>query len=422
MPPGPVAFGPKPADPLIQAFYVEITQAYYREMIAHLRGLGVRIPLAGTNWAVHSDHLACQAVADFTDGHTYWWDFGGWNAKGRTFMNQAMVGQPSSILPPLAFNRLPDKPYFVSEWDNPWPNEWRAESALFLAAVGAFQGWGGFAIHTYRYDTDETTDQIGRPITSDAIGGVRYRGGVFDTFNDPAKYGLFYHAALITRRRDVAPARETLGIRLDGGLAGAGSAFRGAPEQHGVVSLLPRREPPAGVREVANQAVLLDEAAGEVRSDTGELYRSWSRRFGWINTPRTRAAYGFLGAQGEIRLSGLTIAAETDFATIALSSLTDAPLEESDSFLLTAVGRADNTGARYNADHTEQLDRGRGPILVEAVRAVLTLHTAQRALRAWSVNPRGFYIGNPPAEYRDGVYRLTIGGEFASMFYLIQSE
>ena len=68
--------------------------------------------------------------------------------------------------------------FFVSERDNPWPNEWRAESALFLAAVGVFHGWGGFAIHISRYNTDETTDQIGRPVASGAIGGHRYRGGV----------------------------------------------------------------------------------------------------------------------------------------------------------------------------------------------------------------------------------------------------
>lgn len=73
---------------------------------------------------------------------------------------------------------------------------------------------GGFAIHTYRYGNDEDVDMIGKPITSDAIGGVYYRGGVFDTFNDPAKFGLFYHAALIMRRGDVQTPEKISYIKL----------------------------------------------------------------------------------------------------------------------------------------------------------------------------------------------------------------
>ena len=121
----------------------------------------------------------------------------------KAFLNDPMTGSIDNMLPSLAFNRVAGKPFFVSEWDNPWPNEWRAESSLLLAAAGSLQGWGGFAIHTYRYSRDENVNMIGKPITSDAIGGVYYRGGVFDTFNDPAKFGLFYHAALIMREEAI---------------------------------------------------------------------------------------------------------------------------------------------------------------------------------------------------------------------------
>ena len=31
---------------------------------------------------------------------------------------------------------------------------------------------------------------------------VPYRSGIFDAFNDPSRFGLFYHAALMLRRGD----------------------------------------------------------------------------------------------------------------------------------------------------------------------------------------------------------------------------
>lgn len=416
--PEPVVFDRQDAN--IVAFLMEVQKAYYREMIDHLRDIGVRIPIAGTNWTISAAHLACQTVADFTDSHAYWYDWS-WKSQDKRFMNAAMVASHNTILPPLVFNRVLDKPHFVSEWDNPWPNEYRADTSLYLAAVGSMQGWGGFCIHTYRYDADETTDLLGKPITSDAIGGVCYRGGVFDTFNDPAKFGLFYHAALITRRQDVSPAKQAVAVRLDDPREPMGKAYVGLAEKHKVVSVLPG-EKPGSTTVVANRDAVVPEEAGEVSSDNGQLYRSWKKRVGWINTPRTKAVYGFVGGQGEIRLGAAGVTAETDFATIAISSLTDAPIEVSDNMLLTAVGRADNTDARYNEDHTVQLNLGHGPILVEAIRAGIAIKTDRKNLCVWAVNPRGIYIGKMPAEYRDGEFRFSIGGEFASMYYLIQAE
>ena len=44
--------------------------------------------------------------------------------------------------------KLANRPFFVSEWDMPWPNSYRAESPIYYAAVGALQNWSGFTIHT----------------------------------------------------------------------------------------------------------------------------------------------------------------------------------------------------------------------------------------------------------------------------------
>ena len=158
-------------DKTILEFFIKVTKDYYAEMINHMRETGVRIPITGTNWTRGIAHLTCQIGTDYTDSHAYTSGGGDWRDGSGKFGNQPNVGSTNNMLPGLAFNRVTGKPFFVSEWDNPWPNEWRAESSLLVSAAGALQGWSGFAIHTYRYSLGEDVDMIGKPITSLAIGG-----------------------------------------------------------------------------------------------------------------------------------------------------------------------------------------------------------------------------------------------------------
>jgi hypothetical protein len=327
-----------------------------------------------------------------------------------------------NMLPALAFNRVAGKPFFVSEWDNPWPNEWRAESSLLLATAGAFQGWGGFCIHTYRYSTDEKTDMIGKPITSDAIGGVYYRGGVFDTFNDPAKFGLFYHAALLFRRGDIAPADNTAYIGLNNLALGTDiKALQLSVENRRIEMVLPGGTHKAGLLAEPEEH-LVDVSRGEVTSDTKEFYRNLRTRTGWIDTPRTKAAYGFLGKEGKLDLTDLSIRVKTDFATVAISSLTNDPVNRSGNMLLTAVGRADNTNCRYNEDHTIQLEAGNGPVRVEVIEAEFEIKTSRMNLKVLAINPQGFITGEIPSEYVNGIFRFETGKKYPSMYYLIQGD
>lgn len=422
--------------PAMLAFLCEIQREYYTGMIRHLRGLGVRIPIAGTNWAAGGAPLmAAQRAADFTDGHTYWYEWGVWRAAEKRFKNRSMLGERDPWFRGLTFCRFLDRPFFVSEWDDPWPNEWRAESPLYLAAAAALQGWAGAAIHTYRYDCREHVDQIAAPITSDALAGVPYRGGVFDTFNDPAKFGLFYHAALILRRGDVresdAPAEVVLPDLPDPAApvppgkthlnAGDAPALAGAAEVR-KVGIRFAGDPAGAPLQAPLDRPLVPENLRELVSDTGELYRNLDRRYATIDTPRTKAAYGFLGAAGAIVLRGFTVRAHTDFGVIALSSLTEAPVAESDNLLLTAVGRADNAGAEYNADHTIQFNRGHGPIQAEVIEAELEISTRVSGLKIFAVNTAGALIGQVPLVVKDGAIAFALGGPFPSIYYLIQRQ
>ena len=426
----PIAF--PGTDPGVLACLLDLQKAYYAEMIAHMRKIGVRIPITGTNWSAGGmPLLAANAETDFTDSHTYWYGWK-WQVMEKRLMNDSFMGTRDTFCRGLTSFRTLDKPFFVSEWDHPWPNEWRAESSLFLASVIGLQGWSGATIHTYRYDCRENVDQLAAPITSDALSGVPYRSGIFDAFNDPAKFGLFYHAALMVRRGDVSEGKPAAEVELPSlwfdppteagaGIITAGqvAALDGAAELGKVGVRLPGK-PAIAPRQLKLDEKLLPQDAVEIRSDTGELYRNLEKRYAIIDTARTKVAYGFLGALGEIVLKGLRLKVQTDFAVIALSSLSDAPLSESDNILLTAVSRADNTGARYNADHTLQYELGHGPILAQVVMADIALETKVPGMKISALNTEGMLVGPVPETYSDGLLRFSLGGPYASIYYLIQ--
>jgi hypothetical protein len=390
-------------------------------MIGHLRDLGVKIPITGTNWGVSAALVKASQVTDFADAHAYWWNGGG---DQRKFINAPMVNTDVNIFPKLTFSRIFDKPFFVSEWDEPWPNEWRAESPLAMAAIGSFQEWSGFAIHTYRYDTSVSSSRLGRNVV---YGGSYYRG-IFDTYNDPSKFGLFYHAALLFRRGDVNPANESIGVRIDDLNIKAGVVDPAAvpalvltSEKHRVGVVFNEQSVKAD-RIVSGSDAIVNGNEAEILSDTGELFRNWKKGIGWINAQKTKAAYGFLGEEGVIDLNGFSMNVKTDFATVVLSSLNDEPIERSENMLLTAVGRSDNSGCKYNDGHTEQIEAGYEPVLIEVIEAEIVIKTEISGLKIWSVNPDGFLKGAIPGTYKEGVLKFEIGNEYESMHYLIQKQ
>jgi hypothetical protein len=339
-----------------------------------------------------------------------------------------MVRSHRNTFAGLSLMRLANKPFFVSEWDHAWPDEWRAESPLAYAAVAAFQGWSGLTIHTYRYSTWEAEDRLGGG--AETINSITYRNH-FDAGNDPAKFGLWHHAALLLRRGDVRRADEALTVWLADDpqrwllhKPSDVAVLAAVPECHRLTISLPENRDGAAETQWAADDAMIEDSAGEVASDTGELWRSWRAGYGWIDTPRTKAAYGFLGEAAPIVLRGLKLDVRTDFATIALSSLTDEPLERSDSILLTAVGRCDNTDAAYDEAHTRQLSFGRAPVLIEPIVATIRLTTERPNLKVLVISQHGELVTKLPTTYADGVLTFEIGPQPtwnpSTIYYLIR--
>jgi len=292
-----------------------------------------------------------------------------------------------------------------------------------MAAAGSLQGWGGFTIHTYMYSTRRDQQILGKELAARTVSNVPYREGIFATWNDPAKFGMFYHAALITRRADVRRAEQSLAVAIDDltRVPDSTPAFSLVAEQS-KISMVFDGEPHGADKVIGPDTCVVDEKAGEVTSDTGELWRSWAKRIGKIDSPRTQCVYGFLGEAGELSTQSMTVSASNEYAVVALSSLTDAAIGTSDNMLLTTVGRAENTDMKYNEDHTVVLDFGKPPIQIEVIEADIAIRTDKKNLTVWSIGPEGFYTGRIPSTCADGVLKFHLGDTCQSMYYLILEE
>lgn len=416
--------------PLID-FKIYLTEKFYLEMTEYMRSIGVKIPITGTNWSHTNACGKSNAVCDFTDSHHYYYDWK-WGNTERVCAHKSITSSPI-VFPNLGIMKTAGKPYFISEWDMPWPNSYRAEGPIYYAAVGALQGWTGFAIHTYAYGTRLDKMEILGKEQSSPVGGIPYREGIFSVWNDPAKFGLFYHAALITRRQDIKPTKTKVAVKCTRLDATVSTPFQTLMETK-TAGMVFGDEIPAGYTEVVNdtQAIPL-ETPGMLVSEGRQMYRDLKKQIGYIDTEMTKVVYGKLSPGGAaastvlqsatpLKLTDVDIVPGTDFGVIAMSSLTKDPINCSKNILISAIGRARNTGAQFDGE--KMIERGTAPIMAEVIQARISIKTPLgQKLKVWGVNAEGYYAGRLMTTYEDGYLTFTIGDELnPACYYLVVAD
>ena len=411
-----------------------------KEMYDHMREIGVKIPIAGTNWAAGTHALAkAHKDMDFMDIHPYF-NHDGWSAKWnnseRIVRSKSITSSKTAIGGWHTKMAVAGKPLFFSEWDMTWPNNYRAEGAIHYAAVNALQGWGGACIHTYAYSCNMPEIKvIGRELSS-GVAGKAYREGIYTVWNDPAKYGLFYHAALITRRGDVSPANKLIAVKpSDPTLLKCPTIPQGDGIEVHRIRMHFGDEKPEGYDEmILDTDHIPTEKPNMIVSDNGQLWRNLTKEIGAVDTERTKCFYGQLGKGfncGSVgkytvpkhEMNGLEIQCVTDFGVIALSSLTNDSIETSDNILLSAIGRARNSNAQFDGD--KMLYLGDAPIMAEVIDCKIRLKNIHGdKMKVWGINAEGFYSGMMPVTVdEEGWLNFRIGDENnPACYYLIVKE
>ena len=446
-------------------FYYDLETAYYGTMRDLLRSLGLRVPICGTNTPLSPAHLYSLTALDFTDQHYYWDHPSGFNPV--TIRNHPLLeanpldpkGRQRFSTSHLASAKVSGKPFFCTEWGFPYPNDYRVEGPMWIAAYACLQDWDG--ITATHYNSQAVLKEEG---------ALR---GPFQIYNDPLTFGQFPAAALLFHRHDIEAARRLIQVgyshvdsfycqnwdglpfqflpfisrvegrffddRYDGkadlvvssGLSATGdysaapqsivfsnnpwsdlyNKTKGSPENLDVQSLnarLQKKGDEGGMTE-------FKQSAGTLRSDNGQVCLDYQRRLLSINTPRTQGAVGFLGG-AKVELQDVIIESETPFCSVMVSSLDNEPISTSKKCLITAIARAENTGQAWNQDRTKLLDRGKAPVLAEPVAANVTLKQ-KRGVKFYVLDAAGAVGQEIPTRDAEGGLFLTISPAYKTCFY-----
>ncbi len=405
------------------SFLMWLHRRFYDRSYEFFRELGVRIPINATNWAHFTWVMAAQAGQDLMDCHHYYAgnQIGPGHGVGGLWVSHP-PGLPGTPFGKIGGFAVAGRPVGSSECGNNPPKTYRAAYHLGLAAVAALQGWDCFTGYAY--------SQSGRP---------RNTLSAFEWETDPSTLASVAAGALVFRRGDVSPARQTVVLRLpeqelyqlrwqDGGAKQYWNTagFNAALEQHRLVVELPGH-PAEGldpVRVLSPEDCWEYEHPGsELRSDTEQLWRDWELGVGTLDTPRSQAAYGKLGESARAwQTSDCTFEITTPFAVTFVSSLTEQPIRESDHLLLVAAARAENTGMAFNMAGTDIVEQGRPPVIAEPVVGTVRIQTSAEVLLVRPVMADGSPGPGTPIPVQDGSATIELKPSHRTIFYRIEAR
>jgi len=395
-------------------FLAETEKAYFDEMRRFIKqDLGYKGLVTGT--VVFGPlGLYGQSDMDFIDGHAYWQHprFPGrpWDSNNWTVRQIAMTDHPEeSPLRRLAAQRLAGKPYTVSEYNHPAPNDYQAECVPMLASFASAQDWDGVWLFTYG-NNREFMDRS------------RFRS-YFDIGMNPAKWGFVRAGAAIFRQGDFPP----LGGRRSVALADA--------KADPLAALVPMH--------IDHDRDLFEAVAERAELDWRDLVKTYlavnlrgrnaSGRFMGVPSPnvtwkvdgkqgtytvRAPGARVFIGHRGS-RGAGIDLHAPA-FAAVTVTALDGQPLDESRSILVTACGRCENTGMGFSEDRrTVGRNWGEPPVLIEPAEAEVAVPDGPWTCHA--LKPDGTRGAEVPVEQAaDRRQRIGLDPKYGTMWYFLE--
>lgn len=392
------------------AFVIELERRYTLEMYDFLKtDLGVQPSVIDTQATYGGvGGILRESRMDYTDVHAYWEHprFPGrpWDSRNWYIPNTPMTGALGrDTLTRLSMYRLADRPFTVSEYNHPAPNDYRAECMPMLGAMAALQDWDGIFQFCYGQHPDDWA--------SDEIDGYFHMSG------DPAKLAMMPVAANLFRRGDVqrAPTVRRLQLPINGIaelVRKHGNDAVGIWQSVGV-------EPTAALTSRLEVAWTEDTApfvrgTEETARMTGAV--QWSPPDDdagtfVVDTERTKVLLGPV-AGTSTELGGVRFeVGETSngYAAIALTSMDGLPLSQSQRMLLVALNRVENQEMGWNEERTTVLrEWGHGPVICEGVPLTVTF-AGRNNLRARALNA--------DATRGRAVDSLTFGPDFATIWY-----
>jgi hypothetical protein len=407
-------------------FLAETEKAYFDGMRSYVKkDLGCGALVTGTI-VFGPLGLYAQSDMDFIDSHSYWqhptfpgrpWDSANWLIGQRP-----MTDYPAeATLFRIAAERLAGKPFTLSEYNHPAPQDAQAECVPMVASFAAAQNWDAVWLFDYTSATNGWDHQA--------------MSGYFDIDMNPAKWGFMRAGAAVFRSEFRFQAGKTGPTRVNAELQTA-RAIAKLQLKHGD-NMLRVLTGTSGIRHndmlqtqilgwrigasgLTPQSVPLDPQCRLKWSvDTGGrgLYQAGGPLVAGEHAAAGQAqVYTGHAKRFEETTDGRIHIASPDFVALTMT-----PLGTGNKVLITACGRCENTGMQFSPDRrTVGRNWGHAPVQIEAVRGSLVVPDGKWICHALA--PDGSLKQQVPISYDNGQGTLTLSPEFGTMWYLLQQQ
>ena len=357
------------------AFLHEVQDRFYGRFVKAIRDAGYQGPLNGSPWQApsmlpHYYNLASDYKVGYIDRHNYF------EGKGPD-MFASMLTRPGSGYFSSGLQQVIDRPFALSEWIHVYPNVHSAEGPAIIAAYGmGLQGWDA----SYQFQS-----QANRRAFGELAGNFPW--GVWEA-DVPTSLGQFPSLTRMIYRGDVKEG-EVISVRRvsRADLAEGRFSFTDKVEQQGDVKTFGGSVPPEALAAGRVVVEFTDKSQPSqlpdmkryrqgtvIKSTTGQLaWDTAGQGFFTVNTAGTKAVVGFSGGK-EQALGDVKVRLDTPFASLFLTALDRGEnLADCKRALITVLARQSNTGFTYFGPDNRVLKNGAAPILLEPVKATLTI-------------------------------------------------
>ena len=355
--------------------------------------------------------------------------------------NANPMASPDAGVPPVAFRRLMDKPFCLTEWNYSGPGRYRGVGGIATGAMGALQNWSGM----WRFAWCHGLEGIESPETK--------RMGYFDMAGDPLSLAAERAALCLFLRGDLAPLQGEAPQVLDE--ASLRDPATGAPKIGP-----PGRLAEAWTRRVGTRLNAQGQGPAHITPINGSAMEAAPSASAdpvagtfLIDTPRTAGGFAESGAitAGPLKFTILPLhqSSANQSATVWLSSLDGEPIAASSHLLLTHLTDVQNSGIEYAdpdlrvllawgglphlmrngaAEIELALEPRNGPGPAEQNSSLVTHHSSLRdggpAVTVFRLSPSGRRLGEIPLNFdaASGILHFTVRTDYdpAAATYLYE--
>ncbi len=347
-------------------FLNQIERNYFQTMTDHMRSIGVKYPLAGSNFppAVLS-YQKNNSRNDVVLTNAYWdhpqlWKID--NDWSRVLWapidNNSMIRSPKkSIIIQQSKHQWCHKPFMVTEFNIAYPNEYNLEGVPYMAAYSSLQGFDGvFQFHSGH----------------DAIGAKRL--GSFTNTLMPEHIASWVVAAPMFLRGDIQESEGVVVDRISPKSTSELPLYSDFLDRHYHLPYTSKVVKCDSGRKVHNEQAPIEYTGGNIVSETGQLDLDYNKGLFQFESSYSEGLIGNLNNGGEsLELKTIKVETNNTWASVMLTSASREPITSSPRLYLTVVTPTKMKGDEFNTSRNALRVLGQGDIMAQVFSGRVTL-------------------------------------------------